>query len=143
MIRTFLAFSAVLCASSTVLLAQDEDSEPTAPMRPGDETGEIPVSDSLADCASILAVASGLTSNLVYRNSYSNAAGVWFATSGDVALQEGGLPADDLWEKKVFDWSGQLSSVDGMSGYKDWMTYCVHIGGEHGLDTSLFASYAE
>ena len=143
MTRTLLAFSALLCVSGQGLMAQEDKTEPATPTRPGDEAGEIPVSDSLADCASILAIASGLTNNLVYRNSYSQQAGTWFATSGDVALQDGGLPAKDAWEKKVANWSGQITSVDGLAGHKDWMSYCAHIGGEHGLDTSLFATYAE
>ena len=143
MTRIFIIVSVILCLSGHGLMAQNENAEPTGPTRPGDEAGEIPVSDSLADCASILAIASGLSNNLVYRNSYSRNAGNWFATSGDVAQQEGGLPAKDAWERKVADWSGQISSVDGLAGHKDWMTYCVHIGSEHGLDTSLFATYAE
>ena len=143
MTRTFIALTAALCAYAQSLTAQEENGDPSAPTRPGDETGEIPVSDSLADCASILAIASGLSNNLVYRNSYSHNAGNWFAASGDVALQEGELPAKDAWEKKVANWSGQITSVDSLAGHKDWMTYCVHIGSEHGLDTSLFATYAE
>ena len=143
MTRTLLALTAVLCVSAQSLTAQEEKAEKSAPTRPGDEKGEVPVSDSLADCASILAIASGLSNNLVYRNSYSHNAGNWFAASGDVALQEGGLPAEDAWEKKVANWSAQITSVDGLAGHKDWMTYCVHIGSEHGLDTSLFATYAE
>ena len=143
MTRICLALTVALCVFSQSLAAQEGNSEPAAPTRPGDENGEIPVSDSLADCASILAIASGLSSNLVYRNSYSREAGTWFARSGDVALQEGGLPAKEDWEEKVVTWSSQISSVDGLAGHKDWMAYCVHIGSEQDLDTSLFATYAE
>ena len=117
--------------------------EDTAPMRPDDQAGELAPSDGLAECASILAVASSASNNFVQRQNMENAAGVWFAASGDMASTEGEIPGADVWETKVETWASQIGSIDSMSAHPEWMAYCSHVGSQNGLDTSHFPTVTQ
>ena len=117
--------------------------EDAVPMRPDDQNGEMNPSDGLAECASILAVASSASNNFVQRNNMENAAGVWFAASGDMASTEGEIPGAEVWEAKVENWAGQIGSIDSMASYPEWMAYCAHVGAENGLDTSHFPTVTQ
>lgn len=127
------------------LAAQDADATTTAAgsqglTRPGLAEGAEPPlpSDDLAECAAILAVASSATNSLIDRQSYQIAAADWFATSGDVALSEGALPAEEVWGAKVQAWAGRFSSMDGLARHGEWTAFCGRLGAAHGLSAPLF-----
>ena len=71
-----------------------------------------------------------------------NAAGMWFAVSGDVAAAEGALPAADVWEEKIVSWHAKIDSVDGLSQHGDWMSYCADLARQQGLAGEVFAMHA-
>ncbi len=128
--RALALFLGLLAAPA---LAQD------APTRPGDAEGLIAVSDSLAECASIAAVASSVSNSLIQRRNLVAAASDWFAASSDLAEAEGDLPEVEVWNAKVADWSARFGSIPALARHGDWMAYCAHLGAEHGLDASFFA----
>ena len=110
--------------------------------RPGDTDNTALPSDGLAECAAILAVASTKATNIVERKSMENAAALWFATSGDVAAQEGALPNADVWEEKIVSWSAKIGSVAGLSQHGDWMRYCADLAIQQSLAGDVFAAHA-
>ena len=71
-----------------------------------------------------------------------NAAGMWFAVSGDVAAAEGALPAADVWEEKIVSWTAKIGSVDGLSQHGEWMSYCADLARQQGLSGEVFAMHA-
>jgi hypothetical protein len=134
-----LLCTAVLLAAIAPLAALSETAQAQGElMRPGDEDGTALASDGLAECAAILAVASTTSSNIVDRNNMNNASAGWFAAAGDQASEEGALPEAEVWEDKVSSWASQIGSVDALSRYPDWMTYCSGIGAQRGLDNQFF-----
>lgn len=136
--RRILTMAIVLAACLPGAALSDTATEQNALMRPGDTEGTALLSDGLAECAAILAVASTTASNIVERNTMSQTSAGWFAASGDQALSEGDLPAAEVWAAKVTDWSGRIGSVAGMAKHADWMAYCAGIGAQQGLDSRFF-----
>lgn len=113
------------------------------PVRPDDVDGLALPSDGLAECAAILAVGSSVSNNIVERNRMTEASANWFAASGDLALQEGALPEDGVWEAKVIAWAGRIGSIDALARQPDWMAYCTSVGAPRGLDAQHFPAKAE
>jgi hypothetical protein len=138
--KNFLTTVALLSVTWPVLASTEIQDGDVRPTRPGDESGEIVLSDGLAECAAILAVESTKSNNLVQRNGMMNGSATWFAASGDLALEEGNLPETDLWEKKVSNWAERIGSVDAMAQFEDWMAYCADIGQQRGLDPVYFVA---
>jgi hypothetical protein len=135
----------VLCAFLALpgaAMSETEAAGETATLRPDDSEGTKPPSDGIAECASILAVASTQSQNRVQREAFANSAAEWFAISGDLALAEGALPEADLWSGKVAAWAGRIGSIDALSHHADWMAYCAQTGQQHGLGAALFAQTA-
>ena len=112
-------------------------------MRPGDAEGLALPSDGLAECAAILAVASTTSNNIVERNRMTEASASWFAASGDLALEEGALPEDGLWEAKVTAWAGRIGSIDALARHPDWMSYCAAVGAPRGLEAQHFPAVTQ
>ena len=131
-------FAVMLCLALPTGVVAEEIAATEGPVRPDDAEGTALPSDGLAECAAILAVASSRSKNLPQRNNMEIASGGWFAASGDLALEEGELPAAEVWGEKVAKWAGQIGSVDSMTRYPDWMAYCSAVGGQHGLDSGHF-----
>ena len=118
--------------------------EDSAATRPGDPEGTLPVSDGLAECASILVAASGKSTNLIAKKKMQFGSRDWFATSGLLALEESGaVPSVEVWEEKVSDWSARIGSVEAMARHQDWMAYCTELGSSRGLDVSSFSAAAQ
>ena len=115
----------------------DEQNELTLP---GDENGTAMPSDGLAECAAILAAAASKSTNIVYRSNMKNSSANWFATSGDLAIEEGSAhPEDEVWVTKVTEWSARIGSVDAMAQHGEWMTYCTEVGEAQQLDVAYFS----
>ena len=107
---------------------------------PGDGNGTVMPSDGLAECAAILAAAASKSTNIVYRNNMINSSANWFATSGDLAIEEGSaLPEDEVWVTKVTEWSARIGSVDAMAQHGEWMAYCTKLGEAQQLDVAHFS----
>lgn len=115
----------------------DEQNELTLP---GDENGTAMPSDGLAECAAILAAAASKSTNIVYRSNMKNSSANWFATSGDLAIEEGSAhPEDEVWVTKVTEWSERIGSVDAMAQHGEWMAYCTELGEAQQLDVTYFS----
>lgn len=134
---------ALLSVTWPAMVSSETGDGAEKPIRPGDAEGEIVLSDGLAECAAILAVASTRSNNLVHRNGMMNGSAAWFAASGDLAIEEGNLPEADLWEEKVSNWAQRIGSVDAMAQFGDWMAYCADIGQQRGLDSVYFVAQAK
>lgn len=119
------------------------DTQTDAPMRPDDEEGTLMPSDGLAECAAILAITSTHSRNRIEREALANRSADWFAASGDLALQEGALPATDLWASKVENWADRIGSLDALTQKGDWMTYCAAAGQQRGLVVRTFSKFAQ
>lgn len=141
MFRMLLALGLGLTLPMERAVAQEEAAAALA--RPGAEEGQFPPSDNVAECASILAVASTVSKNFVERDRLAEASGAWFASSGDLAISEGRLPPAEVWEEKVAHWAGRIGSVQALASHGDWMVFCSDLGRQYGLDTRFFAAHVE
>lgn len=135
-----MLLAALFAVSPLTAVAQDAGT--SAPARPDLVAGTEapPASDGIAECAAILAVASTTTNSRIERQNLQTSAGEWFAVSGDVAIGEGGLPAEDVWGEKVAKWAGEIRGSASLQARSDWTSYCAALGAEHGLSASVFAS---
>lgn len=115
-----------------------ETAEPEVPMRPGDPHGAAPLWDGVAECGSILAVASSRATSRIDRDQFETAAGTWFAaTFAMAATADAELSPEDLGGY-VASWSGKIGGLNALDRMADWMAYCDHIGRENGLDARQF-----
>ena len=129
---------------STVSVNAETQAEESDLATSVEEEATVTPSDGLAECAAILVAASSKSTNIIYRNQMRNSSSNWFATSGDLAIEESGeIIEDGAWETKVSDWFGRIGSVDAMAQHRDWMVYCSELGKQHGLDTVFFITEAQ
>lgn len=119
--------------------ASDDDSDVVT--RPDLAAGAEPPlpSDDLAECAAMMAVISSRATQRIQREKLQNAAGAWFAKAGDVAMEEGELPGEEVWGEKVASWAGRITSIDSLANHHDWMAYCDQVGREHGMGGDAFS----
>ena len=137
--RGLLATAAIFLFLPVAAFAETADEQKELTL-PGDENGTAMPSDGLAECAAILAAAASKSTNIVYRSNMKNSSANWFATSGDLAIEEGGaLPQDEVWVTKVTEWSARIGSVDAMAQHGEWMAYCTEVGEAQQLDVAYFS----
>ena len=137
--KRFLSTLALLSFSSATAPYAETEAAQEEIVRPGDEDGSAMPSDGIAECAAILVAGSSKSTNIVYRNNMRHSSADWLAASRDLAVEEGSdLPADEIWDAKVSDWSERIGSVDAMRQHDDWMVYCADMGKKHGLDYEFF-----